>query len=133
MTTFLYSFLTAGADKMAQTDPHGWTLTLISVGVVFCALIILYFVYSFSGAIFSGKFKKEKKAGKGADDATAAAIALALDDFCGNSDEKAAIALALHLYFNDSVHDIEPGVVTIRKSAAPSWNSPEFRFRKYKR
>lgn len=133
MTTFLYSFLTAGADKMAQTDPHGWTLTLISVGVVFCALIILYFVYSFSGAIFSGKFKKEKKSGKGADDATAAAIALALDDFCGNSDEKAAIALALHLYFNDSVHDIEPGVVTIRKSAAPSWNSPEFRFRKYKR
>lgn len=135
MTTFLYSFLTAGADKMAQTDPHGWTLTLISVGVVFCALIILYFVYSFSGAIFSGKikFKKASKPGKEADAATAAAIALALDDFCGNSDEKAAIALALHLYLNDSVHDMEPGVVTIRKSAAPSWNSPEFRFRKYKR
>ncbi len=136
MTTFLYSVLTAGADKMAQTDPHGWTLTLISVGVVFCALIILYFVYSFSGAIFSGKikfkFRKSRKSGKEADAATAAAIALALDDFCGNSDEKAAIALALHLYLTDSVHDMEPGVITIRKSAAPSWNSPEFRFRKYK-
>ena len=42
---------------MMQTDPHGLTLTLISVSVVFAALIVLYFVYSLSGNIFSGKFK----------------------------------------------------------------------------
>ena len=36
---------------MAQVDPHGWTLTLISVSVVFIALIILYFLYSLSGSI----------------------------------------------------------------------------------
>ena len=41
MTTCLYSILTAGADSMAQVDPPGWTLTLISVCVVFCALVIL--------------------------------------------------------------------------------------------
>ena len=39
---------------MLQTDPHGWTLTLISVSVVFVALIILYFLYTLSGNIFSG-------------------------------------------------------------------------------
>ena len=43
--------LTAGGDRMMQTDPHGWTLTLISVTVVFSALIVLYFVYSLSGSI----------------------------------------------------------------------------------
>ncbi|HAZ74599.1 MAG TPA: hypothetical protein DCW53_04745, partial [Rikenellaceae bacterium] len=82
MTTFLYNILplTAGSDKMAQTDPHGWTLTLISVGVVFVALIILYFLYTFSGNIFSGKFKLtsgKKKSAKSSDmDLVAAAIAL---------------------------------------------------------
>ena len=54
MTTFLYNILlTAGGDRMMETDPHGWTLTLISVTVVFSALIVLYFVYSLSGSIFS--------------------------------------------------------------------------------
>ena len=45
MTTSLFSILTAGADRMMQTDPHGWTLTIISVSVVFIALVILYFIY----------------------------------------------------------------------------------------
>ena len=59
MTTFLYNILlTAGGDRMMETDPHGWTLTLISVTVVFTALIVLYFIYSFSGGLFSGKFKR---------------------------------------------------------------------------
>ena len=62
MTTFLYSMLlTAGGDRMAQTDPHGWTLTLISVTVVFTALIVLYFIYSFSGKLFSGELKASAK------------------------------------------------------------------------
>ena len=62
MIIFLFNLpLTAGGERMAQTDPNGWTLTLISVGVVFTALIILYFVYKFSGDIFSGKFKRAPK------------------------------------------------------------------------
>ena len=136
MTTFLYSLLlTAGGDRMAQTDPHGWTLTLISVSVVFAALIVLYFVYSFSGSLFSGKFKrtpKPKKAVKGTPDAeVAAAIALALDMENGG-DVYAAIATAVHLYFNDSVHDVEPGIITIvRKESA--WNNKSLNFRKLPR
>ena len=136
MTTFLYSLLlTAGGDRMAQTDPHGWTLTLISVSVVFAALIVLYFVYSFSGSLFSGKFKrtpKPKKAVKGTPDAeVAAAIALALDMENGG-EVYAAIATAVHLYFNDSVHDVEPGIITIvRKESA--WNNKLLNFRKLPR
>jgi len=130
MTTFLYSLLTAGAERMAQTDPHGWTLTLISVSVVFIALLILFGVYSLSGDIFSGKFR-HKSSAKAPDDAQAvAAIALALRAECAPDEEIAALA-ALSLYLGESVHDVEPGVITIRKNPASAWGNPEFNFRKH--
>ncbi len=130
MTTFLYNLLlTAGGDRMLETDPHGWTLTLISVSVVFAALIVLYFVYSFSGNIFSGKFKRTPKPKKGSADAeVAAAIALALD-MEASGDEYAAIATAVHLYLSEAVHDVEPGIVTIvRKDSG--WDNKALTFRK---
>ena len=127
--------LTAGGDRMAATDPHGWTLTLISVSVVFVALIILYFVYSLSGGIFSGKFKSRKKPRKSRSkdqDLVAAAIALALDAELSGIDPQtqAAIALALHLSLNDSVHDVEPGFITIDRTSGPEWASRQLNFRK---
>ena len=139
MTTFLCSLiLTAGGDRMAQTDPHGWTLTLISVTVVFSALIVLYFVYNLSGKVFSGELKAAAKKAKrvipGSDRESpevAAAIALALD-MESDGDTYAAIATAVHLYLNDTVHDVEPGIVTIvRKDSA--WNNKALNFRKLPR
>ena len=136
MTTYLFNLLlTAGGDRMMQTDPHGWTLTLISVTVVFAALIVLYFIYTLSGNIFSGKFKrapKPKKAAKGTPDAEeAAAIAVALD-MENSGDVYAAIATAVHLYLNDAVHDVEPGIVTIVRKES-GWNNKELTFRKLPR
>ena len=119
MTTFLFSILTAGAEKMAVSDPHGWTLTLISVCVVFSALLVLYFMYSLSGNIFSGKFNGRKKNGC-PDGAAAAAIALALEAEMSDAVE-AAVATALHLYLSETVHDIEPGFITIRKKDNNNW------------
>lgn len=52
--------ITTGAEKMMASDPHGLTLTLISLMVVFGCLLILYGAYSLSGAIFSGKFRRRK-------------------------------------------------------------------------
>lgn len=136
MTTFLYNMmlLTAGADRMLQTDPHGWTLTLISVSVVFVALIILYFLYTLSGNIFSGKVKLpsgQKKSSKTQDmDAVALAIALALDAETSSRETEAAIATALHLYMSDAVHDVEPGFITIRRNQASNWADKQFNFRK---
>jgi len=140
MTTCLYSLLslpvlTAGGDRMAQTDPHGWTLTLISVSVVFAALIVLYFIYSFTGKVFSGELKaaarKAKRAvtpGSDREAEVAAAIALALD-MEQDGDTYAALAAAVHLYLSDAVHDMEPGIVTIvRKDSA--WNNKALHFRK---
>ena len=111
------------AEKLLRTDPHGFTLTLVAVGVVFLALVVLYLCYTLVGAICTGKFrrpegkkagKKAGKAGKAAEGEIAAAIALALRLEGGNETE-AAIALALDRYLNESVHDNESYVITIRR------------------
>ncbi len=110
-----------------SVDP--WALTIISVSVVFAALLILFVLYSISGAIFTGKFKRSPKHKAGAE--TAAAIALALERYCSESgDEPAAIALALHLFLSGGVHDIEPGIITIRRSEDSGWRNKALTFRK---
>ncbi len=117
-----------GAARMQQLDPHGWTLTIIAVAVVFSALIILFILYSFSGALFTGRFWK--KGSKAPDAETAAAIAMALDDYTSGGDEVAAIAAALHLYMSDSVHDVEPGIITIRRDIPSNWGDKSLNLRK---
>ena len=125
------------AMVLAETDPHGVTLTVVSVSVVFCALIILFIIYNFSGKCFSGqvKFPKlKKKAGKKAaregecSGEVAAAIAMALQAE-QNSDVEAAIALALHMYLGGGVHDSESFVITIRPQGG-GWNDKSLGFRK---
>ena len=117
------------APLSISVDP--WALTLISVGTVFSALIILFALYSLSGAIFTGKFKRKPKAPKGsADAATAAAIAMALELYSADDGVPAAIAAALHLYLGESVHDPEPGFITIRPNPASAWNNKALTFRK---
>ena len=123
--------MTAGAQKMAVTDPHGFILSLIAVFTVFTALVILYFVYSFIGNLSQPKAKKQTKpgkAGKGPDPETAATIAMALEAELGTA-TYAAIGLAIHLHLGSSVHDTEPGIITMvpRNSA---WGSPVNSFRK---
>lgn len=113
------------AEKLKRTDPHGFTLTLVAVGVVFLALLVLFLCYTLVGALCTGKIKLperkksgrkagKKNGGKDADGEIAAAIALALRLEGGNETE-AAIALALDRYLNESVHDNESYIITIRR------------------
>lgn len=105
------------AAHMLDVDPHGWTLTLVSVCVVFCALLLLYRAYLIIGKAFTGQYKRKSKGGE--NDEQTAAIAIAIDRYleerCGG-EEQAAIAAALHLYLEDNeVHDIESGIITIKR------------------
>ena len=111
--------------EVAEKDPHGSIITLVSIGVVFMALIILYIAYSMIGKIISGHINipsiisKAKisttlaKRSKQTDE-VAVAIAMALDKEL-NGETYAAISLAMHQYLNDTVHDIESYVITIRR------------------
>lgn len=125
-----------GSQKMAHEDKHGFILTIVSVSVVFCALIILWWLFSLLGKV-SGE-KKEKCECKKADKAKgktsgkitpeiAAAIGLALDQEM-NGEVYAAISLALHLHMEDAVHDNESFVLTINRKQS-SWNSKGQNFR----
>ena len=126
--------LTEGAKRMLDTDPHGWTLSLIAVTTVFTALVILYFIYTFTGNIFTGKYKKERKPkapkqvkGAAGDEAeVAAAIAMAFEAESG-SEVEVAIATALHLYLSGSIHDVEPGIITIKRGPAAWAQKNNFR------
>lgn len=111
--------------EMAEKDPHGTIITLVSVCVVFVALIILYFAYNFIGKLTSGQIKlpslarkaERKKSGSDAEapaEEVAAAIALALDQEM-NGEVYAAISMAMHQYLNDTVHDMESYIITIRR------------------
>lgn len=102
--------------EMAEKDPHGVIITVVSVSVVFIALIILYFAYTFIGKISNLEMPKKKAKSKGGvpSDEEAAAIALALDQEL-NGETYAAIGMALHHYFNDTVHDMESYIITIKR------------------
>lgn len=113
----------AKSAEMAARDPHGIIISAVSVSVVFGALIILYFAYSFIGRLTSGQLKmpriklpsfRKKAAEKRPTAEEAAAIAMALEKEYGG-ETYAAISLALHRYFNDTVHDNESYIITIKR------------------
>lgn len=109
--------------EMVARDPHGLIITLVSVAVVFSALVILYFAYTFIGKAINGKIefrrcfrscRKASASDKCPSDEEAAAIALALDQEL-NGEAYAAIAMAMHQYLNDTVHDTESYIITIKR------------------
>lgn len=121
----------SGADQMKERDPHGWILSLTSVSVVFAALALLWFLFWLLFDRRAGRKASQKKAKGTPDEAIAAAIALALD-MEQDGDTYAAIATAVHLYLSDTVHDIEPGILTIRRTNS-NWNNKALNFRKLPR
>ena len=123
------------SDQMAERDPHGWILTLVSVSVVFSALAILWFFFwllferpakrradcpNKSGNDAKGKASRHSTA-PSVESEVAAAIALALD-MEQDGDVYAAIALALHLELGATAHDAESFVLTIRQDPS-RWNA----------
>ena len=118
--------LETGAQKVAREDPHGWILTLVSVSVVFFALMLLWWLFA---ALF-GQKKKKTPVSKGMNPEVAAAISMALQSEFG-SEVYAAIGLALHEYLQDTVHDNESFIITIRPSEGSQWASKSQGFRRY--
>ena len=130
-----------GSQKMAREDKHGFVLTLVSVSVVFAALLVLWWLFSLLGKASTKKGDKgcgcccaSKSKGKNSGKLTpevAAAISLALDQEM-NGEVYAAISAALHLYMEDSVHDKESFVITIKHKES-NWNNKELNFRQLPR
>lgn len=128
---------TTGAQELAQTDPHGLTLTLVSVLVVFSALLLLWFIFTMlfqhkkRPAAEAKQLKAPARTTGSLSPETAAAISMALDAEFGG-EVHAAMGLAMHEYLEGCVHDNESFVLTIRRSQS-AWNDKSRNFRQLPR
>ena len=85
-------------------------MTGIGVGVVFCILVVLVFVLQIFNMVAKPSAPK----------AQAAPLAQPLSS--ASEEDKAAVAVALHLYMG-CVHDEESHVLTIHNDAHPAWHA----------
>lgn len=121
--------LASNAENFREHDPFGWMMAVISMGVVFCALLILFlcFKYGYDGIVaLCLKLKKlfhhqkqletikENRSKRQADvKVTDAATGKAVDD----AEIAAAIGVALFLHA-DGMHDAESDVLTLGATAS---------------
>lgn len=107
-------------ERLKRDDPYGIGLAIISMSVVFTALILIFCMLKLFG--YGSKKIAQRNAQKAA---AAAAIPATTDEASTKEDlhdqltgeEAAAIAMALHLHFN-SMHDEESEIITIDMPSA---------------
>ncbi len=99
-------------DKLKRDDPYGIGMAIISMAVVFTALIMIYIMLKIFNYVSRRSTQKSKA--KAAATPTAAVAAKAGDekDDIVDGPTCAAIGTALHLHFG-SMHDEESEIITI--------------------
>ncbi len=116
--------------RLKKGDPHGFGIALLSMGIVFFSLVLLYVFFSIFGLYMQ---RKQTRKQKDTEQQSAKTIAKNKGKAVGGSAKKgqtpvdatndkdvsqeiylAVIAMALKQY-RDDVHDTESGVITIRK------------------
>jgi len=109
----------SSAEMFGRLDPYGVALTIISMSIVFGALILLYYLYRFVGYLNRPKVKvPRKKLGKNQTEPEQLEPALL------SGEVNAAIAMALSIHVTQ-VHDFENTTITIKKISRPysPWSS----------
>ena len=100
---------------------HVWMVTGLGFCMVIALLVVLIFILKLLGAVVSNAVKAPKAAQPKAVSAPTAQAAQASVQASAD-DDLAAIAMALHLYFN-GVHDVEPTEIHIKRVERSGWNS----------
>lgn len=114
------------SDLFRKIDPWGIGMTVIGYVVVFLALLFLYLIFFNLTKILNFKLLRLlKKTGKMKDDKK---------DLSLSGEVNAAIAMALHLYFEE-VHDKESYELTINKVSRTysPWSSKIYGLRQHPR
>ena len=111
---------------LKRDDPHGFGITVLSLGIVFFCLALLYVFFTLFGKIVVRKKAQKKAAREEQFNAAAAAHRAALAKKAAEETSEhdvymAVIALALKQYMDD-VHDEESGIITI-KPHHTMWNN----------
>lgn len=110
-------------ENFAERDANGFAMTLMAMGIVFCALLLL--CLSFYGLGEIGKYFSRLNKAR----ATGVTVKDVATDDHESGEEIAAIAMALHEHFN--AHDQESTILTIKKMkrAYSPWSSKIYSLR----
>ena len=129
-------------QMLKKTDPHGFGIAVLAMGIVFSCLALLFIFFWLFGAYMKHKqriaratekhanllYKTGKKTIEVTTEISHKTNVLLKDGLETKGIDKetymAVISLALQDYLED-VHDIEPGIITI-KPKQTRWNSPQF-------
>lgn len=120
--------LANNADRFGEQDPIGWMMAVISMGVVFVALLVLFlcFKYGYTGiAALALRIKKlfhrQKQLEIITEKRSKRDQQMKIKDASGkevdNDELAAAIGVALFLH-EDGMHDAESDVLTLAPSAS---------------
>lgn len=122
--------LASNADNFRQHDPFGWMMSVIAMGVVFSALLILFicFKYGYSGIaaiglmIMKGMHRKQRYEiiSDKRKDAQLKIKETATGKEVNDEELAAAIGMALFLH-EDGMHDVESGVLTLNAPQPGAW------------
>lgn len=115
----------SSVEKFRANDPHGFVLTLMAMGIVFSALLLLSICFYFFGKLNEKRATRKKAAAIAPNAASASAEAVKGD----SGEEIAAIAMALYEHLN--AHDKEDAILTINKvkKAYSPWSSKIYTLR----
>lgn len=112
-------------SKLKRNDPHGVGITVLSMGIVFSCLALLYVFFTIFGAYMKRQQAKHESKEKERTKSRTEEFAKTLKNHGIKTYEKeiymAVIAMALKEY-QDNAHDIESGIITIRPKHT-SWSN----------
>ena len=97
------------AEAVQGLDSLTWTVVVVGIGIVFLSLLIVYWFFRYI-LTFILNFRLKSFARKKGIDPAEVQTAKTIQ----SGEVNAAIAMALYSYFNE-LHDVESGVVTIRR------------------
>ena len=118
------------ADEFVKMDPSGIGLAVIAMTVVFIVLTIIYLIFKNISKFYMAQ--SARRSAKAERKATKEAIPTDLKGI--NAETSAAIAMAIHLYYNQQ-HDMESMKLTIQKVSRmySPWSSKIYSLRQLPR
>lgn len=117
------------SEIYGEKDPFGIIITITSMSIVFLLLLFIAISFKFSSFYFKRQDKKQLKIQKNVIDNDAPSLNNKPES---NTNDIAAIVMALHLYINDNYHEDEPTGFTIKRelNQHTSWENKTLNFRK---
>lgn len=123
------ALLAGNADNFAQNDPIGWMMAIISMVVVFSALVILFLSFKYLYPFFAWcglqiikSFHRKKQLEQITDRRAANQRQMKVTDKATGAkvnDEELAAAIGVALFLHeDGMHDQESGVLTLTTTAS---------------